>query len=946
MVQQFREREVNPSGQTPGYQSVNYSPDSFGAQVGRALSGLGDTLNRSGAMIAELDSQKKANDALTQANSAKDELRPVLFDHEFGVFAQNGGNAMGSGATTSAALENIKQKYLKNISDPETKTAFERIWLKESEATKDAVARHEMTQLGNYGINTAKATLSGAMTDAYNSYTDQNSIDKAINDSITAIRVNQAGLPPEAVEAAEAEARSKIHLAVISRWSNEDPYKAMDYYTKHKDQLDGPDHITATQFIGAVRSNQKAQENVARITGAGASAHWLWGAMIGAESSGNPNAESPKGASGLYQVMPGTAREVAASLGINSLDGLTDDEVKAKLKTDTGLNTTLGQSFMNTQLKRYNGDVEAALVAYNAGPAAADAFLKHNAGRAPGSRDYDVPGWKGVKSESESYVQKILGQRPGNRIPAGQRMTADNWTLKNFKPSDLMAPTAGGQWVDARAATALDNLADTMGQRFPGFKIKINEETTGDPNQPTAGRRRGTSDPKDNPHVTNSQHVTGGTAFDVQVQGWTDEQKAAFLTEARQLGFSGVGFYGPNGHLHVDMGKERTWGAVPDWAKGPMGTPVVRGAGGERVTSDWQQQPQGQNFFDPGASMGDSGFFMDPKAGALDQWLAQAQLIADPSERERTIALLRVADAQATAQRDAEAAAIKQGAWDFVTQGNSPSKLPPELLSRLDPSFVNTLYAFESNQKSGGPTTDWQAYYEATRKSQEELVATDIYTEYRNRLADAEFQKLITLQQEATKALQGQDHDAALLSGTQTRTQIVDDIVAMKGWDSRNQNHAKSIGNLNQQLNTRILGEQAILKRALNADEIRDIADKLLIEDQYDGWGWDPSRNAMTATSEQKDTFVAASDWTEVQSDDQKTLIDRYEREFGSLPTDDTAIDLYNRSFRVWLGAKPDGPDEEKTPLRDALEARLKRKLTDTEFERAYAKFLLAFLGR
>lgn len=107
MVQQFREREVNPSGQTPGYQSVNYSPDSFGAQVGRALSGLGDTLNRSGAMIAELDSQKKANDALTQANSAKDELRPVLFDHEFGVFAQNGGNAMGTGATASAALENL-----------------------------------------------------------------------------------------------------------------------------------------------------------------------------------------------------------------------------------------------------------------------------------------------------------------------------------------------------------------------------------------------------------------------------------------------------------------------------------------------------------------------------------------------------------------------------------------------------------------------------------------------------------------------------------------------------------------------------------------------------------------------------------------------------------------------------------------------------------------------
>lgn len=945
MVQQFREREVNPSSQTPGYQSVNYSPDAFGAQVGRALGGLGDTLNRTGAMIAELDSQKKANDALTYANKAKDDLRPVLFDHEYGVFAQNGGNAMGSGATASAALDNIRTKYLKQINDPETKAAFERLWLKESEATKDSVARHEMVELGNYGVQTAKATLYGAMTDAYNSYTDENVINKAIDDSITAIRVNQSGLPENAIKAAEAEARSQIHLAVISRWASEDPYKAMDYYTKHKDELDGKDHITATQFVSAVQANQRAQENVARITGAGAGAHWLWGAMVGAESSGNPNAESPKGASGLYQVMPDTAREVATSLGIRDLDGLSDEEVKAKLKSDKGLNTALGQTYMNTQLRKYGGDIEAALVAYNAGPAAADAFLKYNAGKLPGQRDYNVPGYQGVKTETEGYVQKILGQRPGNRIPAGQRMTAQNWGLKNFKPSDLMAPSEAGQWVDARAATALDNLAGIMGQRFPGLKVKVNEETTGDPNQPTAGRRRGTADPSDNPHVKKSQHLKG-TAFDVQVQGWSDEQKAAFLSEARAMGFSGVGFYGPNGHLHIDMGPERTWGAVPGWAKGALSTPVTRGAGGERVDENWSQVPQGQNFFDPGASMGDSGYFMDAKAGALDQWLAQAQLIADPTERERTIALLRVADAQATAQRDSEAAATKQGAWDFVTQGNSPSKLPPELLSRLDPSFVNTLYAFEANQKSGGPTTDWQAYYEATRKSQEDLIATDIYTEYRNKLADAEFQKLITLQQEAVKAQQGRDHDAALLSGTRTRTQIVDDIAASQGWNPKNRDNAKSMAEFNRQLDTRILGEQALLKRELNATEIQDIADKLLIQDQYDGWGWDSSRNAMTATAEQKDTFVAADDWTEVQPDDQKVLIENYENNFGTLPNDEVAVDLYNRAFRVWLGAKPDGPDEEKAPLRSALEARLRRQLTDAEFERAYGKFLLSFLGR
>lgn len=944
MVQQFREREVQVSGQLAGYQNVNYSPDSFGAQVGRALSGLGDTMQQTGKMVAELESKKKANDTLDIFNKASDEARPLQFDPEFGVFAQNGGNAMGSGATVSAGLENIKQKYLGQIEDPETKTAFERLWLKKTESIKDAVARHEMTQLGSYAAQTAKASLLGGMQDAYNYYNDDSKIGQAIDDAVTAIRANQAGLPENAVAAAEAEAKSQIHLAVISRWAAEDPDTALDYYTAHKDELDGKDHVTATQFVSAARDNRRAMENVARITGTGgAGSNWLWNNLIQAESAGDPNARSPKNAAGLAQIIPSTARYVAKQQGLTVFDNMNDEEVISELQRNTVLNENLGKTYLNEQLNRYKGDVEAALVAYNAGPDAADAFLKHNAGRAPGQRDYDVPGWKGVKNESEAYVKKILGGAT-TQIRAGQRMTRDNFNLKNFRPEDIFAPTAGGQWVDARAATALDNLAGIMSQRFPGFKVKINEESSGDPNQPTAGRRRGTSDPKDNPHVKNSQHIHG-TAFDVQVQGWPDEQKAAFLTEARKLGFSGIGFYGPGGHLHIDMGAERTWGSMPDWARGPMGTPVTRGAGGETVTSDWRQSQQPQNFFQPGANMGsDSGFFVDPKASALDAWLAQAQLISDPGERERTIAMLRVMDANQTQAAATEAAAVKQTAWDFMVQGGSVSQMTPDMLSRLDPSFVNTLSAFESNRAKGGPETDWQAYYTATRMPAEELVRADLYTEYRNKLADAEFQKLMTLQAEAQKSLEGKTHDAALLANTRTRSQILDDIAAEQGWNMKQDSGKQKVAQLNRALDTRIMGEQALKGKELSADEIQDIADKLLIQDKYDSWGPDFRGNALTTDAPEE--FVAATEWTEVQPDDQKLLIDTYERQYGTLPTDGAATDLYNRAMRVWLGAKPSGPDEESIPLREALQTRLRRTLTDSEFEKLYGKFLLSFLGR
>lgn len=114
----------------------------------------------------------------------------------------------------------------------------------------------------------------------------------------------------------------------------------------------------------------------------------LLSAVMHQESAGNPQAESHAGAKGLFQFMPGTARDM----------GLID-------RTDPQSSALAAAKYLKQLYARYNKNIELTLAAYNWGLGNVDNYLK--AQGKDKKNNFERYRFTRMPNETQNYITRV-----------------------------------------------------------------------------------------------------------------------------------------------------------------------------------------------------------------------------------------------------------------------------------------------------------------------------------------------------------------------------------------------------------------------------------------------------------------------------------------------------------------------------------------------------------
>ena len=410
---------------TTGFRFRNTESLQQAGLPGRQLQEAGDQLQETGLRMTKLQlemleeaNQLRVDDAI---NQAREEAIRLQHDPDEGYSNLKGYDALErpDGVPLTDEYGGKFEERLSAIADTlgseDQKNMFSR-------QSADLLARfHENTmkyegqEFQEYSKSVRRGTIKNRTQEVALNYRDQD----YVNDAIVSIRASaddlarQEGRAASERDALSREAESKAHMVVIeTAMQKEDSIYADEYFKKNASRMEPDDILRVNSVLGEQLDTKVAVEVVGKVMEEQRSSlvtsdsDRAFNIALGTESNkmqfGGPGSvagpneptESPAGAIGIAQVMPGTGPEAA------QLAGLEWDE--ERFKNDAEYNRAIGKAYFEKQLKDFDGSLAKAYAAYNAGPGATRKAIK-KAG--PGGNWLEL-----LPAETQNYVDKNMNE--------------------------------------------------------------------------------------------------------------------------------------------------------------------------------------------------------------------------------------------------------------------------------------------------------------------------------------------------------------------------------------------------------------------------------------------------------------------------------------------------------------------------------------------------------
>lgn len=407
---------TRPSGPVEAFQSVPVVPR---AAPGRATAEGLETLGRGGVRAAEVFDQIAAEDL---SNQYQDFATKLLYGDpnkqtvgadgkaipDLGYFGKKGRAALDDRPNVERQLEE-KQRELGGGKSGAGRREFNKFADSYRLAARGRISNYADAQTNAYGIEVNNATAKTVLSTVGINPTDGDTVEHAREDLKSAYVKNAElkGGGPELINEAIRQADADILKAQVQSIATTNPMAALALlerkkkdagilypalYASLKPEANSAEadavvagYVTPTAIPDAVKTYDPLIQKAAADVGISPA---LGYGLIAQESGGNPHAVSSAGATGLTQLMAGTAKDL----------GVTDRRVPEQA-------VPAGFKYLKQQIDKY-GSERAGLMAYNWGPGNYESWVK--AGADP----------EKVPFETRDFVRKVQGYAAsfGNRM--------------------------------------------------------------------------------------------------------------------------------------------------------------------------------------------------------------------------------------------------------------------------------------------------------------------------------------------------------------------------------------------------------------------------------------------------------------------------------------------------------------------------------------------------